>query len=64
MTIVVNAYPGFKLISEEDKKRFKRSCIELQKEEPGAFMTVLYPFGPDFYKKMGFGYGTNRISTT
>lgn len=25
--------------------------------ERGATMTALYPFRPDFYKKMGFGYG-------
>lgn len=24
----------------------------------GACLTALYPFKPDFYKKMGFGYGT------
>ncbi|UFJ41493.1 GNAT family N-acetyltransferase [Brevibacillus humidisoli] len=24
----------------------------------GAAMTLLYPFRPDFYKQMGFGYGT------
>ncbi len=26
--------------------------------ERGAPITLLYPFRPDFYKKMGFGYGT------
>lgn len=26
-------------------------------QEKGACMTVLYPFRPDFYKQMGFGYG-------
>jgi predicted acetyltransferase len=26
--------------------------------ECGAPVTMLYPFRPDFYKKMGFGYGT------
>lgn len=26
--------------------------------EKGASMAMLYPFRPDFYKKMGFGYGT------
>ncbi|RDU38331.1 GNAT family N-acetyltransferase [Neobacillus piezotolerans] len=26
--------------------------------EKGASMALLYPFRPDFYKKMGFGYGT------
>jgi predicted acetyltransferase len=24
----------------------------------GAAMTILYPFRPDFYRKMGYGYGT------
>jgi predicted acetyltransferase len=27
-------------------------------KKQGATMTLLYPFRPDFYKKMGFGYGT------
>lgn len=27
-------------------------------KERGTYMAVLYPFRPDFYKKMGFGYGT------
>lgn len=26
--------------------------------ERGATLTLLYPFRPDFYKQMGFGYGT------
>lgn len=26
--------------------------------EQGAALTTLYPFRPDFYRKMGFGYGT------
>lgn len=27
-------------------------------KDRGATMVLLYPFRPDFYKKMGFGYGT------
>ena len=27
----------------------------------GCSLVALYPFRPDFYKKMGFGYGTNMI---
>lgn len=27
-------------------------------KERGVTLTLLYPFRPDFYKKMGFGYGT------
>ncbi|WP_059173775.1 enhanced intracellular survival protein Eis [Bacillus sp. FJAT-27445] len=27
-------------------------------KEKGASIAMLYPFRPDFYKKMGFGYGT------
>lgn len=27
-------------------------------KEKGSCMTCLYPFRPDFYKKMGFGFGT------
>jgi predicted acetyltransferase len=26
--------------------------------ENGAALTILYPFRPDFYRKMGYGYGT------
>ena len=26
----------------------------------GACLTALYPFRPDFYRRMGFGYGTKR----
>lgn len=26
--------------------------------EKGAYMALLYPFRPDFYKKMGFGFGS------
>ena len=32
---------------------FLRHCLEM-----GASMALLYPFRPDFYKRMGFGYGT------
>jgi len=121
--INANAYPGMKILSQEDKDRFKRRAIRLHEEEPtiqfyglfrdgellggmrfhdfemnflqtwvpaggvgsiavdlahkkehvgkeimlhfvrryrerGAPIVLLYPFRPDFYKKMGFGYGT------
>ncbi|MGE5559807.1 MAG: enhanced intracellular survival protein Eis [Chloroflexota bacterium] len=29
-------------------------------ERAGAHMALLYPFRPDFYHKMGFGYGTKQ----
>ncbi len=29
-------------------------------KQKGACLTVLYPFRPDFYRRMGFGYGTKR----
>lgn len=29
--------------------------------EKGVNMALLYPFRPDFYKKMGFGAGTNKV---
>ncbi len=29
-------------------------------KEKGACLTALYPFRPDFYRRMGFGYGTKR----
>lgn len=30
--------------------------------QKGACLTALYPFRPDFYKRMGFGYGTKMNS--
>lgn len=123
IAIVINAYPGFKITSEEERRKFRQRLLKLEKEEPtistyglyrgskllggmrlydfsmrllsttttvggvglvavdllhkkekvckelighflqhyrkkGACLTALYPFRPDFYKKMGFGYGT------
>lgn len=122
-TIAVNAYPGMKIVTDEEKRKLKRRLIKIDKEDPvastygvyrrgrlvggakffdftmtlfstktmvggigfvavdlahkkekvarelmldflhhyrkkGACLTALYPFRPDFYKKMGFGYGT------
>jgi predicted acetyltransferase len=122
VNIAVNAYPGWKIASEEQKERVKQRLLEAHQEEPtitgyglfregelqggmlfhdfrmnclgtritaggvgqiavhlvhkkehvakemmlyflrhyrerGAPITMLYPFRPDFYKKMGFGYG-------
>lgn len=34
-----------------------RFFLSLSREK-GAALTLLYPFRPDFYKQMGFGYGT------
>lgn len=31
-----------------------------QAKQKGALFTILYPFRPDFYKQMGFGYGTEK----
>jgi len=121
--ISVNAYPGMKIASPEEKERLKQRILELQEGEPtvrfcglfregkllggmrlhdfrmnfdgtripaggvgaiavgllhkkehvakemmeyflrhyrerGAPLVLLYPFRPDFYKQMGFGYGT------
>ena len=118
-----NAYPGFKIASEEERKRFSERILKLHQEEEivhfhGLFrdgelqgmmcfydfsanflqtritvggvgqvavdlphkkehvakhmmryflrhyrdraapLAALYPFRPDFYRKMGFGYGT------
>ena len=118
-----DAYPGIKISSEEDRKRFSERALKLHQEEPtvcfhGLFrdgelqgimcfydfsanflqarilvggvgqvavalphkkehvakhmmryflrhyrdraapLTALYPFRPDFYREMGFGYGT------
>lgn len=122
--IVANAYPGFNINTEEDKKDVIDYSMKLHEENPtvnfygifkdevlyggarfhdfnmnllsekikaggiglvavdllhkkekiakhlitnfiyhyrnnGASMVVLYPFRPDFYKKMGFGFGTS-----
>jgi len=121
--IFADAYPGFKIATEEDRKRFSERALKLQEEEPtaqfhGLFrhgqlqgmmcfydfstnflqaripaggvgqvavalphkkehvakemmlyflrhyrdretpLAALYPFRPDFYRSMGFGYGT------
>ena len=121
--IFADAYPGFKIATEEDRKRFSERALKLNEEEPtaqfhGLFrdgqlqgmmcfydfstnflqaripaggvgqvavallhkkehvakemmlyflrhyrdretpLVALYPFRPDFYRKMGFGYGT------
>ena len=118
-----DAYPGIKIVSEEDRQRFKQRALKLHQEEPtahfhglfrdgqllgimclydfsmnflqaripaggvgqvavalahkkehvakemmlyflqyyrerGAPLVALYPFRPDFYRQMGFGYGT------
>jgi predicted acetyltransferase len=122
--IVGNAYPGFSIETEEQKRRFFENSMKVQKENPfvtfygvfeedrmlggmrfhdfkmnllstkinvggigliavdllykkekvaktivtnfiehyknlGVSMVMLYPFRPDFYKKMGFGFGTS-----
>jgi len=121
--IAINAYPGWRVVSEEDKERTRQRLLRYHEEDPtatfyglfrdgrllggmcfhdftmnflgnlimvggvghiavdllhkkehvakeimtyflrhyrdrGAPIVLLYPFRPDFYKKMGFGYGT------
>jgi predicted acetyltransferase len=120
--IFANAYPGMKLISDDDRQRARRSLLELHEEPTARFyglfrdgellgiaclhdfamnflhsripaggvgqvavhlahkkehvgkemmayslryyrerdtpLVLLYPFRPDFYRRMGFGYGT------
>ena len=121
--IFAEAYPGFKITTEEERKRFAERARKLHEEDPtaqfhglfrygkllgimcfydfsmnfhqarvltggvgqlavallhkkehvakemmgyflrhyrrqGAPLAALYPFRPDFYRKMGFGYGT------
>lgn len=123
--IVATAYPGIKLVTAEDKQKFKQRLADAADNDPiihhvglyrnnellggmrlfdftlnlrgaqvpvggvglvavhllhkkehvakelieyflrhyhqrGAALTTLYPFRPDFYKKMGFGYGTRQ----
>ena len=122
--IVGNAYPGFNIETEEQKKKFVENSMKVQEENPfvtfygvfeednllggmryhdfkmnllstkikvggvgligvdllhkkekvakaimtkfiedyrsqGISMAILYPFNPEFYKKMGFGFGTS-----
>lgn len=122
--IAGNAYPGFKIQTQEEKKTFIENAMKAQRDNPyvkfygvfedeglyggmryhdfkmkflsakikvggvglvavhllhkkekiakeiitefinhyrneGASMVMLYPFRPDFYKKMGFGFGTS-----
>ena len=121
--IFADAYPGIKLVSDEDRERFRLRALKLHEEEPtahfhglfrdgqllgimclydfsmnflhtripvagvgqvavalphkrehvakemmryflrhfrelGTPLVALYPFRPDFYRNMGFGYGT------
>jgi predicted acetyltransferase len=123
VNISVNAYPSFKISTQEDKQKFKERLIKVQNDDPivnyyglfrneeiigtmsfhdftmkllsvktlaggvgmiavdllhkkekaakdmvtyfikhykdkGVPVVLLYPFRPDFYKKMGFGFGT------
>jgi predicted acetyltransferase len=123
LNIAVNAYPGMKIYTDEEKRKLKRRVLGYLAKDPtmalyglyrkgkllggmslhdftmtllsakasiggvgfvavdlshkkekvckelivfflqhyrrkGATMTALYPFRPDFYRKMGFGYGT------
>ncbi|UCD17534.1 MAG: GNAT family N-acetyltransferase [Candidatus Zixiibacteriota bacterium] len=125
VTIVANAYPGFGIVTDEDRRRAKRNLLGAQRQDPticfyglyrsgkligimrlhdfamnifskmvpvggvgmvavdlahkkekvckelidyflehylkkGACLAVLYPFRPDFYRKMGFGYGVKH----
>lgn len=120
---MANAYPGIKIVTDDDKKKLRQRFLKVLAEDPtlcfyglyrdgkllggmslhdftmtvrsskarvggvgsvavdlahkkekvckemieffhqhyrdrGACMTVLYPFRPDFYRKMGYGYGT------
>lgn len=55
---------GVGLIAVDLIHKKEKVCKELitfflrHYRQKGACMTALYPFRPDFYKKMGFGYGT------
>jgi len=43
--IVVNAYPGFDIISEENKKKFKQRYIKIQRKEPTVNLYGLFRSG-------------------
>ncbi len=55
---------GVGLIGVDLLHKKEKVCMEMVDfflkyySKKGACMTALYPFRPDFYKKMGFGYGT------
>ncbi|MDO9390535.1 MAG: GNAT family N-acetyltransferase [bacterium] len=126
VNIVAEAYPGFKIVTPEDKQKLKERLVKHQEDDPGVSfwglfrdekmlggmrlhdlnlqmyetqikaggvgmvavdllhkkekicremiayflehyrqkgynLATLYPFRPDFYKKMGFGYGTRAF---
>jgi predicted acetyltransferase len=123
VTVAADAYPGLRIVSAEDRERFRRRLLQIQEEDPavdfyglyhdgrllggmrihdfsmtlrsvqakaggvglvavdlvrkkervardmvtfflrhcqeeGATVALLYAFRTDFYKRMGFGYGT------
>jgi predicted acetyltransferase len=55
---------GVGLVAVDLAHKKEKVCKELIEfflqhyRKKGACMTALYPFRPDFYRKMGFGYGT------
>ncbi|MBA4494200.1 enhanced intracellular survival protein Eis [Paenactinomyces guangxiensis] len=52
-TVAVHLLHKKEKIAKELVTFFLQYC-----REKGACLALLYPFRPDFYKKMGFGYGT------
>lgn len=44
---------------EHAAKELIEQFLQLFKEK-GVHLVALYPFRPDFYKKMGFGFGSNK----
>ncbi len=69
MTVLTQQVPvggvGFVAVDLMHKK--EHVCMDMMRfflqwcREKGSPLAILYPFRPDFYKSMGFGYGT-RIS--
>lgn len=65
MTLFETGIPvgGVGLVAVDLNHKKERVCKELIEFfhqhylEKGACMTALYPFRPDFYRKMGYGYG-------
>lgn len=57
---------GIGAVAVDLLRKKEKVCLEMVKfylnqyKEDGAAMAILYPFRPDFYKKMGFGYGAMR----
>ncbi len=59
--VLVGGVGGVAVDLAHKKQKVARDMIQFflrHYREKGAALTTLYPFRPDFYRQMGFGYGT------